>query len=71
MPLESYLFDETLQRDDHDRYTVYLTTRPRGRPNEIDVSAAPRGLVLIRTSFPEQCDAVIADTPEVHLLPWD
>ena len=69
MPLDTYFFDETIQKDDEDRYTAYLTTRPKGRPNEIDVSAAPRGLVLIRTSFPENSDAIVAAAPQVRTLP--
>lgn len=52
MPLASYWFDETVQQDALGRYTVYLTTSPSGRANEMNVAAAPRGLVIIRTSFP-------------------
>lgn len=52
MPLDSYIFDETVRLEEAGRYTVYLTTTPRGRPNEMNVTGSPRGLVIIRTSFP-------------------
>jgi hypothetical protein len=64
LPLGSYLFDGNIKTDKDGRYTAFLTTRPRGRPNEIDVSAAPVGGLVIRISFPE--DVAAANTaPEV------
>jgi hypothetical protein len=71
MPLDSYIFDETVKTDDTGGYTAYLTVKPRGRPNEIDVAASPRGLVLIRNSFPEDPDVVVKTVPEVRPLPRD
>lgn len=65
MPVNSYYFDETIHKDEQGRYTVRLTTRPAGRVNEIDVSTAPRGLVIIRTSFPEDVATVRREGPTV------
>lgn len=65
MPVDSYYFDETIHKDDQGRYTVRLTTHPAGRANEIDVSSSPRGLVIIRTSLPEDAAAVRREGPTV------
>ncbi len=35
------------------RYTMVLTTEPGDRVNAIDVSSAPEGVLLIRTSYPK------------------
>jgi hypothetical protein len=70
LPLQSYLFDGDVVRDQEGRYTAYLTTRPRGRPNEIDVSAAPVGGLIIRISFPEDSTAANA-APGVRPIDHD
>ncbi|HEY9729408.1 MAG TPA: hypothetical protein V6D50_23400 [Chroococcales cyanobacterium] len=69
MPLNSYLFDKTIKKDEEDRYIAYLTTKPKGRSNEIDVSASPKGLVLIRSSLPENPDRVVKAVPQVRSIP--
>ena len=69
MPLNSYLFDQTIQKDEKDNYIAYLTTKPKGRPNEIDVSASPKGVVLIRSSFPDNPDQVVKTVPQVRAIP--
>jgi hypothetical protein len=66
LPLGSYLSDETIQTESTGRYVAYLTTRPRGRTNEIDVSASPRGLLLIRITLPEDPEEVARQAPIVR-----
>jgi len=70
LPLHSYLSDGNVVKDPGGRYTAYLTTRPRGRPNEIDVSAAPVGGLVIRISFPEDSAAANA-APSVRPIGRD
>jgi hypothetical protein len=70
LPLDSYLFDGNVVKDPDGRYTAYLTTRPKGRPNEIDVSAAPAGGLVIRISFPEDAAAANA-APSVRPVARD
>jgi hypothetical protein len=67
LPLHSYLFDGNVVRQENGRYTAYLTTRPRGRPNEIDVSASPTGGLVIRISYPEDASAA-GTAPSVRPL---
>ena len=69
VPLESFLVDETLVTADDNHYTAWLSRRPRGRPNEIDVSASPRGLLIVRNSFPGKPDEVLQNIPQVEVLP--
>jgi hypothetical protein len=70
LPLDSYLHDGNVVKNDEGRFTAFLTTRPLGRPNEIDVSAAPVGGLIIRTSYPE--DVVAANTaPKVTPISRD
>jgi hypothetical protein len=70
LPLDSYVFDGNVTKDKEGAYTAYLTTRPRGRRNEIDVSASPIGGLVIRTSFPD--DVVAANlAPKVRPTPRD
>jgi hypothetical protein len=70
LPLASYVFDGNVVKDEDGAYTAYLTTRSKGRPNEIDVSASPVGGLVIRTSFPE--DAAAANrTPRVRPIARD
>jgi hypothetical protein len=52
LPLDSFLYDETIVMDDDRRYALVLTTEPEDRANAIDVSSAPEGVLLIRTSYP-------------------
>jgi hypothetical protein len=67
LPLRSYLFDGDIVKDEKGGFTAYLTTQPAGRPNEIDVSAAPVGGLVIRINFPE--DAAAANTaPRVRAM---
>ena len=68
MPLSSYLFDQTIQKDEENNYMAYLTTKPKGCPNEIDVSASPKGVVLIRSSFPDNPDQVVKTVPQVRAI---
>jgi len=65
VPLESYLMDKTVVTDDEGHYTAYLTTRPQGKPNEINVSTCPRGFVIIRNSLPKNPSMVAQSQPEV------
>ncbi len=58
LPLDSYLYDETIVMDDERRYTMVLTTEPGDRVNAIDVSTAPEGVLLIRTSYPKDREQV-------------
>lgn len=69
LPLPSYLYDETVRKEEGDKYTAYLTTRPTGRANEIDVSCCSCGLAIIRMSFPEDAKAAAELTPEVKAVP--
>jgi hypothetical protein len=69
LPLDSYVFDGNVVKDEDGAYTAYLTTRPKGRHNEIDVSASPIGGLVIRASFPE--DAAANRTPQVRPLSRD
>lgn len=69
MPLNSYLFDRTIKKDEEDNYIAYLTTKLKDRPNEIDVSASPKGVVLIRSSFPDNSDQVVKTVPQVRAIP--
>jgi hypothetical protein len=59
-------FDQTIKKDEDDNYIAYLTTKPKGRPNEIDVSASPQGVVLIRSSFPDNPDQVVKTIAQVR-----
>lgn len=69
LPLKSYLTDESVITDDEGRYTVRLTTRPQGRPNELDVSASPRGFVIIRNSLVKNPYGANQKVPEVKAVP--
>jgi hypothetical protein len=70
LPLASYLFDGNVVTDHECRFTAYLTTRPRGHANEIDVSSSPVGGLVIRISFPE--DEIAANTaPKVRPIARD
>jgi hypothetical protein len=71
MPLGSYLCDQTIQKESTGQYTAFLTVRPRGRTNEIDVSASPRGLLLIRILLPENPAEVARQAPVVRPVPRD
>ncbi len=71
MPLNSYLFDQTIKKDEDDNYIAYLTTKPKGRANEIDVSASPKGVVLIRSSFPNNPNQVVKTIPQVRAIPQE
>ena len=77
MPLGCYLCDQTVQKDSTGRYVIYLTVRPArasglnaearpGRTNEIDVSASPRGLLLIRILLPDDPEEVARQPPFVR-----
>ncbi len=66
MPLGSYLSDETIHTESTGRYVAYLTTRPQGRTNEIDVSASPCGLLVIRITLPEDPEEVARQAPIVR-----
>jgi hypothetical protein len=66
MPLGSYLTDQTVQKEYQGWYIAYLTTRPQGRTNEIDVTASPRGLLLIRILLPDDPQEVARQAPIVR-----
>jgi hypothetical protein len=67
LPLHSYLFDGDIVKDEQGGFAAYLTTQPTGRPNEIDVSAAPVGGLVIRINFPEDAAAANA-APRVRAM---
>src|SRR5262249_49593037 len=69
LPLPHALLGESIEKDATGRYAAYLTTRPGAHVNEIDVSASPRGVVLIRASFPEAAEQRAGTPPEVRPLP--
>jgi hypothetical protein len=69
LPLPSHLFDETLRTDADGGYTAVLTTRPTGRPNEIDVSPAPRGAAVVRVGSPDDAEAAGRAAPRVRPAP--
>ena len=69
MPLDYYLSDETIRKDSTGGYVAYLTTRPSGRTNEIDVSNSPCGLLLIRITLPEDSEEVARHPPIVRPIP--
>jgi hypothetical protein len=69
LPLGHPLLGETMTKDAAGRYAAYLTIHPGRRTNEIDVSASPRGVVLIRVGCPEAAEELTATPPEVRPLP--
>jgi uncharacterized membrane protein len=71
MPLSSYLTDEMVQKEYTGRYVAYLTARPQGRTNEINVSASPRGLLLIRILLPDDPQEVARQAPIVRPVARD
>ena len=68
VPLKSFLVDDSLDRQRDNRYTAWLTRRPLGRPNEIDVSTSPRGLLIIRNSLPRNPHEVANAPPIVRTV---
>ncbi len=68
VPLKSFLVDDSLVRQRDDRYSAWLTRRPLGRPNEIDVSTSPRGLLIIRNSLPRDPHEVANSPPKVRTV---
>ena len=70
VPLKSFLVDETVITAVDNHYIAWLSRRPRGRSNEIDVAPSPKGLLIIRTSFPDQSDEVMKNPPQIEVVPW-
>jgi hypothetical protein len=66
IPLENCIFDEQIATEPGGTYAVYVTARPQRRQNEIDVSASPQGILMIRVTMPEVRAAAVADRPTVR-----
>ena len=72
LPLPQYYDDATLapDADGGDAYAVVLTTAPtraKGR-NEIDVSACPVGVVVVRLVYPESPEVLESARPTITAL---
>ena len=70
MPLPSMVIDDDVRSSDG-RYAIFLTTRPRGARNEIDVSATPRGTGIIRYSHMEKPETVAEYEPRLEVVARD
>lgn len=70
MPLPSMVNDDDVRGSD-DRYVIFLTTRPRGARNEIDVSANPRGTGIIRYSHMTHPDTIEQYEPTLAAVARD
>lgn len=57
MPGEAMVIDEDVRTGDG-RFIAFLTTRPSGARNEIDVRAIPRGTGIIRYSHMERPETI-------------
>ncbi len=66
MPLPTMVIDDDL-RDLGGRYVIFLTTRPRGARNEIDVSAMPQGTGIIRCSHMKHPESIERYEPRMTL----
>ena len=53
-PLPDFIMDKTVTKEEGENYVIYLTTRPSGRPNEINVSKCPVGEAVVRVSLMEK-----------------
>lgn len=70
MPLPSMVIDDDVRSSDV-RYAIFLTTRPRGARNEIDVSATPRGTGIIRYSHMEKPETIAEYEPRLEAVARD
>jgi hypothetical protein len=69
LPLPNALLGEMMVKDATGRFTAYLTVQPGRHANEIDVSASPRGIVLIRIGCPEAVEELAGTPPAVRPVP--
>lgn len=70
MPMPSMVIDDDV-RDSDGRYAIFLTTRPRGARNEIDVSANPRGTGIIRYSHMMSPETIEQYEPNLEVVARD
>ena len=68
MPLPSMAIDDDV-RDGDGRFVVFLTTRPSGARNEIDVSENPRGTGILRYSHMERPETIDQYEPSLVTVP--
>lgn len=65
----AFLNQDTVTREPNDRYSVILTTRPKGRTNELDVSESPAGSVILRYTLMRQPELVEKFAPRLTPVP--